>query len=255
MFSWFKKPSTTGPSAVERLKVDIHSHLIPGIDDGAKTLEESLTLVKAMVEMGYEKLILTPHVMRDVYRNTPERILEGLAQLQEAVTQAGINVILEASAEYYLDEGFLKILETESVLPIAGKYLLFETSYMAKPNNMFDLIYAIKLHGYTPILAHPERYRYIKAPEEEYQALRAMDVLFQIDMTSWGGHYGKDAKTKAEFLLQKGWVDLVGSDVHKMRHINNLQSVLDDRTLWKRVWEKNSPGNIALLDSVQEATE
>jgi tyrosine-protein phosphatase YwqE len=225
------------------ITVDLHSHLIPGIDDGSKTLEESLTLIRRMVDMGYEKLIMTPHVMSDAYRNTPETILAGLEKLKKAVADAGITVELEASAEYYLDEGFLNILEQKQVLPIAGKYLLFETSYLARPNNLLDLIYAIKVHGYIPILAHPERYRYIKEMEREYRELKELDVLFQIDTTSLGGHYGKDAQKKALFLMRKGWIDFVGSDTHRMKHLEDLERVMRDRKLWDKLTRINTLRN------------
>jgi len=243
VFSWLKK-STKGSEAEVAweipVRVDLHSHLIPGIDDGARTVEESVTLVRKMAGMGFEKLIMTPHVMSDAYRNTPETIRDGLERLRDAVRAAGIAMELEASAEYYLDEGFPKILSDKQVLPIAGKYLLFETSYLARPNNMFELVYEIKAHGYVPILAHPERYRYIKDMEAEYRELKELEVLFQIDTTSLGGHYGKDAQKKARFLMQKGWIDLVGSDTHRMKHLEDLEKVMWDRALWTMLLRGNT---------------
>ena len=247
MLGWFKRTAASDTGIAPALKVDLHSHLIPGIDDGAKTLEESLALIRRMVDLGYAKLILTPHVMRDAYHNTPETIIDGLERLREAVREAEIDVVLEASAEYYLDEGFLPLLEAGKILPIAGKYLLFETSYLAHPNNLLDMIYAIKLHGYSPILAHPERYRYIKDPQQEYGELKELEVLFQIDTTSLGGYYGKDAKKKAEFLLKEGWIDFVGSDAHRMRHLDQLDAVLHTPKIWTKMLSRNTLRNNTLV--------
>jgi len=249
VFGWFRgrtEESEAGIRMAEKLRVDLHSHLLPGIDDGAKTMEESLTLVRKMAALGFEKLILTPHVMIDAYPNSRETILEKLLLLREAVSREEIPIQLEASAEYYLDEGFPGLLEREEILPIAGKYLLFETSYMAKPHALPELIYAIKIHGYIPLMAHPERYRYVRDLEREYGALREQEVLFQLDSNSLGGFYGKDARRKADFLLQRGWIDFLGSDTHRMRHLEQLESVLGDRRTAKTLWEKNRILNATL---------
>ena len=162
IFSLFgkKKEKQKGPA----LKIDLHSHLIPGIDDGSKSMEESLTLLKGMEALGYEKVITTPHIMFDTYKNTPKIINEGLLSLREAAKFEGIDVEIEAAAEYYLDEGFYDHLHSDEVMSINGKYLLFETSYVSKPLQLEEMIFEIGTAGYTPLMAHPERYRYIKDP-------------------------------------------------------------------------------------------
>ncbi len=160
MFSFFKKK--VEPKKVPSLKVDIHSHLIPGIDDGSQSIEESISLLKGIEALGYKKIITTPHIMSDAYKNTPEIIKSGLSTLQKAAKKENILIEIDAAAEYYLDDGFCKLLSQKNILSINEKFLLFETSYISKPLQIEDMIFEITSAGYIPIMAHPERYRYIK---------------------------------------------------------------------------------------------
>jgi len=223
IFSFFKKreEKKRGP----QLKVDLHSHLIPGIDDGSKSMKESLLLLKGMEALGYEKVITTPHIMLDAYRNTPQIIRDGLKSLREAATKEGITLEIEAAAEYYLDDGFEELLQKGDVLTIKGKYLLFETSYFAKPLQLEEMIFAISSSGYVPLMAHPERYRYIKDPSKEYGRFKELGVLFQVNLNSFSGHYGKDAKQKVNFLSKEGMIDFLGSDVHHSKQVDTLSDV------------------------------
>ena len=205
------------------LEVDVHSHLIPHIDDGSKSMQESLCLLKALEIQGYKKVITTPHIMANTYENTPEIILKGLAHLQLASEEAGIGVSIEAGAEYYLDENFLNHLHASDLLLIAGKYLLFEISYVAKPLYVDKMIEEIRALGYIPLLAHPERYRYMT--KRAYHALKAKGILFQVNINSFGGHYGKDAKQKADYLSKEGMIDFLGSDLHHYRQIESLGKI------------------------------
>ncbi len=223
IFSFFKKreEKKRGPL----LKVDLHSHLIPGIDDGSKSMEESLSLLKGMEALGYEKVITTPHIMLDAYKNTPETIRNGLRSLREEATKEGIGIEIEAAAEYYLDDGFEDLLKKGDMLSIKGEYLLFETSYFAKPLQLEEMIFSISAAGYIPLMAHPERYRYVKDPLKEYKRFKELGVLFQVNLNSFGGHYGKDAKYKANFLRKEGMIDFLGSDVHHSRQVDTLSDV------------------------------
>ena len=223
IFSFFnkKKESERGPV----LKVDLHSHLIPGIDDGSQSMEESLSLLKGMEALGYEKVITTPHIMLDAYRNTPEIILNGLKTLREAAIKEGITLKIEAAAEYYLDDGFEDLLRKGDILTIYENYLLFETSYFAKPLQLEEMIFSITSAGYIPLMAHPERYRYVKDPLKEYGRFKELGVMFQVNLNSFGGHYGKDAKQKANFLRKEGMIDFLGSDVHRIRQVKTLSEV------------------------------
>jgi len=224
MFSFFKnkKPMKDVPS----LKVDVHSHLIPGIDDGSRSMEESLSLLQGMKDLGYDKIITTPHIMKDSYCNTPAIIRSGLVDLRAAAKEKGIDIIIEAAAEYYLDDGFLDHLEQGDMMTLEGKYILFETSYFAKPLQLEEMIFEISAAGYIPIMAHPERYRYIKDPEREYSRFRELGVLLQMNLNSLGGHYGKTAKKLAEFLSRSGMISFLGSDVHGKKQIEFLSEML-----------------------------
>ena len=218
-FPFFKKKAP-------QLKIDLHSHLIPGIDDGSQSMEESLNLLKGMETLGYEKVITTPHIMADSYKNTPDIINSGLLMLRMEAKRAGISLYIEAAAEYYLDDGFIQLLEKGNMLTISkDEYLLFETSYMAKPINLEEMIFDIGAAGYVPLFAHPERYRYIKEPEKEYGRLKELGVLFQVNLNSFSGHYGRSAKKNAEFLSKHGMIDFLGSDVHHKKQVETLSNV------------------------------
>jgi len=210
-------------------------------------MQESLELIEGYIEQGFKKLIITPHVMVDAYPNSKDIILKNFELLQNMVLLKKLDIELEVSAEYYLDEGFLPLLKSGKVLPIRGEYILFETSYMNRPINMFDLIYEIKAHGYKPILAHPERYRYIKKFQTDYFELKELDVLFQIDTNSLGGFYGSSAQTKALFLLDNGLIDFLGSDVHRKRHLDKMSRVLKDSKTLDKLFLKNKILNSTLM--------
>jgi len=209
------------------LGADMHSHLLPGLDDGAETLEHSLDLLRALRELGYRKLIMTPHIMGDFYKNTPEGIRAALGQLQAAAASAGLgDVELECAAEYYLDE-FLgqKLANGTEILTFGGdkRYLLFETSYMNEPLNLFETIFDLQGRGYQPVLAHPERYTYFYGRFAEIEKLRRdYGVLLQINLNSLAGYYSPAAKKVAEQLIDAGLVDFVGTDTHHLRHTDTL---------------------------------
>lgn len=237
IFSFFKKRKERKRGPV--LKVDLHSHFIPGIDDGSQSMEESLSLLKGMEALGYEKVITTPHIMVDVYRNTPKIIKEGLLSLKQAAKAEGIKIEIEAAAEYYLDEGFYDHLHSGEVMSIDNKYLLFETSYVSKPLQIEEMIFEIAAAGYIPLMAHPERYRYVKDPLKEYSRFKELGVLFQLDLNSLGGHYGRDAKKKAEILCKNGMIDFLGSDVHHLKQTRFLDDVFNSED-YASVWENNT---------------
>lgn len=241
-----KKEEKQGHLDVPTLTVDLHSHLIPGIDDGSKNMEESLTLLRGMEALGYKKAITTPHIMFDAYRNTPKIIREGLASLRNAAKAEGIEVEIEAAAEYYLDEGFYDHLHSGEVMSIQGKYLLFETSYISKPLKLEEMIFGIVTAGYTPLMAHPERYRYIKDPLQEYKRLKDLGVMFQVNVNSFGGHYGKSAKSLADFLSKEGMIDFLGSDVHHKRHVETLGDVFQSET-YSAIYNHNTIRNDELV--------
>ena len=236
LFSFFKTKGTVSSS---ELIVDMHSHLIPAIDDGAKDIEESLSLLRTFESLGYHKIITTPHVMLDAYNNTPRRIMEGLEYLSSKAKQAGIRLEIEAAAEYYLDEGFIEHLHAGDILTIADEYILFETSYIAKPLYFDEMLVEMVSAGYKPLLAHPERYRYIHNFESEYRSLKEKGVFFQININSFGGYYGKDSKKKAEFLNKNGMIDFLGSDAHHMKQLETL-SIIRKKNFYKDMLKNNT---------------
>ena len=244
IFSFFKKKEKR--CDVPRLNIDLHSHLIPGIDDGSKSMEESLTLLSGLEELGYKKVITTPHIMADAYKNTPEIILQGLKHLREESQKEGITLDIEAAAEYYLDDVFEALLEKGDVLTLKGRYLLFETSYFAKPMQIEEMIFAITSSGYKPMMAHPERYRYVKDPLVEYNRFKELGVFFQVNLNSFGGHYGKDAKQKADFLSKEGMVDFLGSDVHHKKQVETLSGIFNSDA-YAAIFERNTILNDTLL--------
>ncbi len=211
------------------LKIDLHSHLIPGIDDGSRSLEESLDILRAMRDLGYEKVITTPHVMADAYQNSTRTILEGLQALREAVAAEDIEIEIEAAAEYYLDEELISRLERGDILTIAKEDLLFETSYFSKPLNFEEVVFEIQAKGYKPLLAHPERYRYISDPRDEFGRMKELGIYFQLDINSLGGYYGKQAKENAQLLSEWGMIEFLGSDVHRIKQVGFLKNVFADQ--------------------------
>jgi protein-tyrosine phosphatase len=213
------------------INADMHSHLIPGIDDGAKTMEESIALIRQLHQSGYTKLITTPHIMSDYFRNTPAIIHEGLDALRIAVKAENIPVQIDAAAEYYIDDGFTKKLEDERLLTFGDNYLLVEISYMNPPENIKEILFRCMVLGYKPILAHPERYPYWYNNFDEYKGIRDMGVYLQLNLNSLSGYYGPDAKKTAEKLIDNTMVDLVGTDMHHQRHAQALQRCLNEKYL------------------------
>lgn len=207
-------------------KVDMHSHLIPGIDDGAPTLEAAVELVKGLKNLGFSKLITTPHIMSDFYKNTPEIINEGLEKLKNKLKEDNIDIEIEAAAEYYLDAAFTSKLNEGKLLTFGNNFLLFEISYINYPENFKDIVFQIQTQGYTPVLAHPERYPFWYGSFNEYYNIRNMGMLIQINVNSLGGYYGPQAKAIAEKLVDNNMVDLIGTDTHNKGHIEALKKTL-----------------------------
>jgi len=233
--------------SVETLtKVDIHSHLIPNIDDGAKDIEDSIALIKELTLLGYEKLITTPHIS-DMFCNTKEQILKGYHILKEELLRRGIDVEIEVAAEYYVDDHFETLLEKEELLTFGEeKYLLIEFSYFTPPYDLENLIYDILLKGYKPVLAHPERYLYWHQNFKKYRELKEeMGVLFQVNINSLNRYSNEMVYQTAESFIRKGMVDFVGSDTHHMKHIKNLKRSFNE-SLYKKIFQQNSILNDSL---------
>lgn len=239
MISFFRKKSNNTKEVIEMLETDIHSHIIPGIDDGSKSMDESIALLKEFEKLGYKKLITTPHIMDKAYNNSKESILLNLEKLKDECEKENINIIIEAAAEYYVDEGFLALLEKGELLAIDDEYILFETSYIHRPIDLESVIYNIIMAGYKPLFAHPERYKYIKNPEKEFSELKDQGVLFQVNLNSFTGYYGKQAKKHAIYLHESSMINFLGSDVHNQSHILSLQTAFKDK-IYGDIMNKNN---------------
>ena len=212
---------------------DIHSHLIPGIDDGVKTLEESIAMIRGFSALGFKKLVTTPHIMSDFYRNTPDIILGGLDKVREAILAEGIPITIDAAAEYYLDEVLMKKIQTEKLLTIGNKYVLFEISYVNPPDNLYNVIFELNIKGYKPILAHPERYPFYYSKFEEYYKIKEAGALLHLNTNSLVGYYGLGAKKIAERMIDEKMIDFIGSDLHGDRHLDALQKTVKEKYLSK----------------------
>lgn len=235
MFSFFRKKQFAHKDYAH-LKVDMHSHLIPGIDDGAKDVEDSIALIRQLINLGYQKIITTPHIHSDYYPNTPESILTGLATLREALKEAAIDIPVDAAAEYYVDEYFEELLQKEApLLTLPNKHLLIEVSMLAPPKNLPEVIFQLNMQGYQPILAHPERYVYYGNKLEKFSQFKDMGCSLQLNLLSLTGYYGKPQKKLGLALLKAGLIDLVGTDLHNERQANILKKALTDNTMLQQL--------------------
>ncbi len=246
MFSFFTRKSkeSLGDDA-SMLQTDIHSHLIPAIDDGSRSMEESIALIKMFEKLGYKKLITTPHIMDKAYGNSKESILSNLEKLKHACESENIALTIEAAAEYYVDEGFMKLIEKSELLAIDDEYVLFETSYIHRPIDLESVIYNIKTAGYKPLFAHPERYKYIKDPQREFYELKEQGVSFQVNLNSFIGYYGKQAQKHAMFLHENSMISFLGSDVHGEKHIESLKRVFKNK-IYHEIMDNNNILNSTL---------
>ena len=222
----FKKKQPLLPLAdLASLKNDIHSHLIPGIDDGAQTMSDSLEMLKVFKESGYKKVITTPHIMSDYYRNTPEIINAGLADLKKQLKSNGIDIEIEAAAEYNVEPDFEEIIKNDNVLTFGGsdKYVLIELSFFSEPKRLNETIWALNNKGYSPVLAHVERYEYWHNDLDKITEMMNRGVKLQLNIGSLTGAYGPGIKKVANWLVDEKIVDLVGSDCHHLKHLDLLQ--------------------------------
>lgn len=224
-----------GPADLSVLKCDVHSHFIPGIDDGAPTLEASIELIRAMSELGYRKVVTTPHVMADGWRNTPEIILGGLEKVRAEVRRQGIDMEVNAAAEYYLDHELDQQVMAKRVLTFGDNYVLFELPFIAEPAILLSVVFAMQTQGYKPVLAHPERYTFWHHDFSTMEKLKERGVLFQLNTIALMGAYGPAAKKTAEKLIDAGWYDLIGSDCHSMNHVEAIKATLQERYLHKLI--------------------
>lgn len=217
MFSFFKRKQSTG-QVQDFIFTDMHSHLLPGLDDGAYDVEESVAMLKKFVEMGYKKAIMTPHIMGDAYKNTPSGIRQALDLVKSKAKELPIE--LEIAAEYYIDESlYQKLISGEEILSFGAKrYVLIETSYINEASFLTHVSFELQSKGFIPVLAHPERYAYLYHNFKLYEELFERGLLFQLNLNSLVGYYSPIAQKMAERLVEKKMVHFVGTDCHSVKH-------------------------------------
>jgi tyrosine-protein phosphatase YwqE len=238
--NFFKKSKPGEPVDLGILGVDMHSHFIPGIDDGAQTMKDSIELLRGMEDLGYRKVITTPHIMGDFFRNTPEIINSGLEQVRAALKKEGMEIEIEAAAEYYFDFDLENKLKAERLLTFGLNYLLFEVSYMNAPEKLDAFVFNLFSDGYKPVLAHPERYPFWFTKNlEHFEKLKDKGVLFQLNLNSLTGHYSPSTKKVAEEMIDRGWYEFAGSDCHHPGHIELLKKVRMEKALAKLIESGN----------------
>jgi protein-tyrosine phosphatase len=230
MFSIFKKKNIV--SDIEWLGVDIHSHLLPGIDDGSTDVEQSVFLIKSLNELGFSKFICTPHIFQELYPNTPQTISKALTITQDALKDANVAIDISAAAEHMVDDMF-EVKDGLSMMP--GNYILIEMSYLNETPNIEKVIFDLQIKDYKVILAHPERYNFYHQEHEKLHRYKEMGVLFQLNLLSTTGYYGKSVNRVADYLLDKQCYDFAGTDLHHTKHLEALTKTVKSGALFNKL--------------------
>lgn len=231
MFNFFSKKHFL----IDHLEgfVDIHNHILPGIDDGAKTVEDSIELIKGFNEFGINDFICTPHIMENYYPNNPSTIQSSLSLLKNALKMNNLEHInIDAAAEHMIDSGFELILNENNIMPLSKSYLLIEMSYLQASINFDSAVQKIKSSGYFPILAHPERYMYLHNKLGKYKNFKTDGVLLQMNILSLGDYYGSEVQKAAIWLLKNNLIDFAASDIHKTSQLNALKKIRLKEKTW-----------------------
>lgn len=222
--------------------IDIHSHLLPAIDDGAKSIEETISLITGLKEIGFKKFITTPHVMADVWYNSRSSIEKKCMETISKINIPKIEKKFRAAAEYMIDGEFREIFMNEPLLTIKENYVLVEMSYLNPPFQLHQTLYELQSAGYQPILAHPERYNFFQSSLSDYKKLKNIGCLFQLNLLSTVGYYGPNVAKASELLLKNGLIDFVGSDVHHNKHLESLKKriIINHHSSLTTIFKNNS---------------
>ncbi len=225
LFSIFKNKATP-QTDFSWLGADMHSHLIPGIDDGAQDLETSIALIKGLQDLGYKKLITTPHIFWELYANTPETINAGLTLVQQELIRQNIDIEIKAAAEYFIDDHFQQLLRTKTpLLTIKDNLVLTEFSMVTAPFDLKEVLFELQMQNYQPLIAHPERYIYLKNKKNFFYELKEQGCQFQLNLLSLTGHYGTSVQELAEYLIKHDFYSYAGTDLHSVKHLAGLQKL------------------------------
>jgi len=238
LFGLFKKNKPATVSDFSFLGTDMHSHIVPGVDDGSDSVETSLELLRGFVEMGYRKIVTTPHTRPDYFPNTEADLRAGFERLKPAIAQANLPIEVEMASEYFVDYEFLQQQDINNLLTFAGKHLLIELSTYQPPPNLFDTLFQLKIKGYQLILAHPERYGYYASDFQQFEKLKDFGCQFQVNLLSLTGNYGKPTRDLAMKFFKQKMVDFLGTDMHNVKHLDSLKVMQQDGKLMRFVLEQ-----------------
>ena len=229
----FKKKEVLPPFDLGRFKSDMHSHLIPGIDDGAQDMDQTIAMLAKFESLGYKKVVTTPHIMTDSFPNNPEIILSGLEKVKNEIKKVGIEIEIEAAAEYYFDETLMPKIKNKELLTFGDNYVLVEFAFHSPPQFLDQLFFELKTHGYRPVIAHFERYLYYLGKIDRAEKWRSEGINIQINLNSLFGQYGPEVQKQAEKLIDEGQFDFVGTDCHRIEHLMILEKNLSSPYLHK----------------------
>lgn len=208
------------------LHTDMHSHLLPAIDDGSPDIDSTIKLIRGFADLGYKKIITTPHILWEVYPNTMEIIRSKAGEVQKAMDETGINMKFHAAAEYFMDEHFAGELKNKTpLLTLNGNLVLVEFSMMGAPMDLQEALFEMQMQNYQPVIAHPERYTYLMRKKEWYDQLKNAGCWFQLNLLSLTGYYGETVHQLAAYLLEKNYYDLAGTDLHHEKQLQQLQKL------------------------------
>lgn len=239
MFDFFKKKKKNKLFYA----TDVHCHILPGVDHGATSIENGLELIKAEMDLGINKFIFTPHITKSTFENNPGTIKPAFDTFKKAIEAEGLDISIAVSAEYRLDELSLSQIQENNYIAMPNDYLLVENAYMQERIDLDDILFDIQTKGLTPIMAHPERFKYYTTNRERLKQIRNSGTVFQVNILSFTGYFGRSAKHNAEWLLENDLIDMLGSDIHNMEHVEiikqftqskeykKLESKLKDRLL------------------------
>lgn len=231
MLDWLFDKKQKKELDMSRIGIDIHSHMIPGIDDGVETVEDAVEMLRKLQDLGYSRAVTTPHVMWDCYKNTPEIILSGLEDVRKASKEAGLTLQIDAAAEYFIDEHFIELLTTgQQLLTLPGNRLLVELPYSTPLMNTSETLFSILERGYQPVLAHPERYTYFYSDPSVYKKLADQGCELQVNVLSLTSYYGENVNKMAEWLLRHDLISFLGTDAHRMQHLEMIRK--SDKNKW-----------------------
>ncbi|WP_343672632.1 CpsB/CapC family capsule biosynthesis tyrosine phosphatase [Chitinophaga sp.] len=234
MFFFRKKSENVGTNLpfLASIGTDIHSHLLPAVDDGSQDLDTSIEFIEALHALGIRNVITTPHCMMDRYPNSVETLSEPYQQVKNALAEKNIPVHFHHAAEYYMDEFFEELMKAP-LMTLNGELVLVEISFMSAPPQLHQWLFELSAQGYRPVLAHPERYNYYHTQLEEYKVFKQRGCLLQVNLLSLTGYYGRHIQKAAEWLIENKLIDFIGTDLHHSKHLQAIKAIGKDKKLVK----------------------